>query len=151
MAQNAHSRREIRPAKANAAKRAIVESLEQGASRQGACEAAQVARRTFYNWLAEDEAFAERVAEAEAQAVETMESVVYACGLKAEKDPRYQRSAFRWLEQRGGWQRSTGSRGFDLTQCTDEELERIAHGEDPASVLASTRPSGGAARTEEEN
>ena len=56
MAQNAHSRREIRPAKANAAKRAIVESLEQGASRQGACEAAQVARRTFYNWLAEDEA-----------------------------------------------------------------------------------------------
>ena len=102
MAQNAHSRREIRPAKADAAKRAIVESLEQGASRQGACEAAQVARRTFYNWLAEDEAFAERVAEAEAQAVETMESVVYACGLKAEKDPRYQRSAFRWLEQRGG-------------------------------------------------
>jgi len=33
-------------------------------------------------------------------------------------------------------------RSVDLTRLTDEQLERIANGEDPASVLAATRQSG---------
>ena len=108
----------------------------------------QVGRSTFYKWLDEDEAFARQVVKAEGWAVETMESVIYAAGLKSEEDPRYLRAAIRWLEQHGGWQRSNVNWNFDLTQCTDEELERIIHGEDPAIVLAGTRARRAAAEAE---
>lgn len=148
MGQNGQRRREIKPEKIDAAKRAIVASLLDGASRSAACRAAKVGRSTFYNWLDEDEAFAEQVVKAEVWAVETMESVIYAAGLKSEDDPRYLRAAIRWLEQYGGWQRSNVNWNFDLTQCTDEELERIVHGEDPWVVLAGTRARGAAAAAE---
>lgn len=59
-------------------------------------------RSTFYTWLDEDETFADQVKKAEVRAVETMESVVYAAGLKCEEDPRFLRAAIRWLEQHGG-------------------------------------------------
>ena len=36
-------------------------------------------------------------------------------------------------------------RTIDLTKLTDEQLERIANGEDPASVLATSRQSGAGA------
>jgi len=148
MGQNGQGRRKIKPEKIDAAKRAIVASLLDGTSRLAACRAAKVGRSTFYIWLDEDEAFAEQVAKAEVRAVETMESVIYAAGLKSEEDPRYLRAAIRWLKQHGGWQRSNVNGNFDLSQCTDEELERIVHGEDPTSVLAGTRPRGADAEAE---
>ena len=135
MGHHGQGRRKIKPEKIDAAKRAIVASLLDGASRLAACPAAKVGRSTFYNWLDEDEAFAKQVAKAEVWAVETMESVIYAAGLKSEEDPRYLRAAIRWLEQHGGWQRSNVNGNFDLSQCTDEELERMAKGEHPIRVI----------------
>ena len=149
MGQNGQRRCGIKASKAAAGKKAIIESLEQGASRIAACQAARVGRSTFYTWLDEDETFADQVKRAEVRAVETMESVVYAAGLKAEDDPRFLRAALRWLEQHGGWQRTNVNWNVDLTQCTEQELERIAHGEDPGSVLARTRAGGAVAATAE--
>ncbi len=143
----AHRRGKYKPDQAAEQQEAVIESLLDGCSRVAACRAAKLPRRTFYNWLDSDTAFAERVASAETHAVKTMESVIYAAGLKAEQDPRYLRAAIRWLEQRGGWQRSSFDPDLDLSQFTDEELERIADGEDPASVLLSTRAEGPAAET----
>ena len=138
----AHAPGKYRADQAEKQQDVVIESLQKGCSRVVACEAAGLPRRTFYNWLKSDADFAERVAEAEDRAAATMESVVYAAGLKAESDPRYLRAAIRWLEQRGGWQRSTFEGELDVSQLTDEELERIADGEDPAEVLLSTRPAG---------
>ncbi len=135
----AHRNGKHKPDQAARQQEAIIESLHSGTSRMAACEAASLPRRTFYNWLDGDDAFAARVTAAESRAVETMESVVYAAGLKAEDDPRYLRAAIRWLEQRGGWQRPSLYSELDLTLFTDEELERIVDGEDPACVLLSGR------------
>ena len=135
----AHRNGKHKPDQAARQQEAIIESLHSGTSRVAACEAASLPRRTFYNWLDSDDAFAARVSAAEIRAVETMESVVYAAGLKAEDDPRYLRAAIRWLEQRGGWQRRSLDPGVDLMLFTDEELERIVDGEDPACVLLSGR------------
>ena len=135
----AHRPGKYKPDQAAEQQQAVIESLLDGASRVAACKAATLPRRTFYNWLDSDPAFAARVASAEVHAVETMESVVYAAGLKAEDDPRYLRAAIRWLEQRGGWQRSSLDPDLDLSLFTEKELERIVDGEDPTSVLLSGR------------
>ena len=148
MAQMAQGRGKYKADQAADQQEAVIESLLDGCSRAAACRAATLPRRTFYNWLDSDPAFAARVAQAEERAVETMESVIYAAGLKSEDDPRYLRAAIRWLEQHGGWQRSNVNWNFDLTQCTDEELERIVHGEDPWGVLAGTRARRAAAEAE---
>ncbi|PYS52435.1 MAG: hypothetical protein DMF68_01620 [Acidobacteria bacterium] len=39
----------------------------------------------------------------------------------------------------GEWQERSTSLKVDLSNCTDDELERIANGEDPARVLAASR------------
>ena len=135
----ARARGKYKPEQAAKKQALVLESLQEGCSRAAACEAAGLPRRTFYNWLDSDPDFAEQVGSAETHSAETMESVIYSAGLKAETDPRYIRAAIRWLEQRGGWQRSAIDGDLDFDQFTDEELERIADGEDPVEVLLSTR------------
>ncbi|MCH8961708.1 MAG: hypothetical protein IH820_10410, partial [Bacteroidetes bacterium] len=110
----AHRRGKYKPDQTAEQQQAVIESLLDGASRVAACKAATLPRRTFYDWLDSDAAFAARVASAEVHAVETMESVVYAAGLKAEDDPWYLCAAIRWLEQRGRWQRSSLVPDLDL-------------------------------------
>ena len=84
-------------------KRAIVESLANGVSRAGACRAASVGRRTFYHWLKGDARFRKQVEDAQGTAIETVESVAFACALKAEHDPRYQTALIFWLKANAGW------------------------------------------------
>ena len=103
-----------------------------------ACEAAGVPRRTCYNWLEKDKAFKKRVDEAEHQSIRTMESVVYAAGLKAEEDPRYLRASLAWLMNKAGWRQrqSVEQLGVPLESLTDEQLVRLMNGESIYTVLA---------------
>ena len=78
-----------------------------------------------------------------------IENVAFRCARKAEEDPRYQVSMIFWLKTRAGWSERSLFEWLDvdLSLFTDEELERIADGEDPASVLLSTRAEGATAET----
>lgn len=118
--------------------RAVVDALQAGCSRVAACESANLPRRTFYNWLEKEKTFRKRVEEAEHQSIRTMESVVYAAGLKAEEDPRYLRASLAWLTNKAGWRQRQVIEQMDvlLSEMTDEQLQRIAHGESPIFVLA---------------
>ena len=86
-----------------AQQQAVLASLSRGASRTTACHAADLPRRTFYNWIKADPLFAEAVDDAEAESVGAAEDLAYACAMKAREDPRYQRSLFFWLKHRAGW------------------------------------------------
>ncbi len=85
---------------------AILLSLEAGSSRVSACGAAGVGRSTFYEWMEKDEGFREAVEAVEQALIDTVESVALSCAIKAEKDPRYQRTMLACLETKGGWNRS---------------------------------------------
>jgi len=62
-----------------------------------------VAPRTFYHWLKGDTRFRKQVEDAQGTAIETAESVAFACALKAEHDPRYQTALIFWLKANAGW------------------------------------------------
>jgi hypothetical protein len=96
---------DLRSAKRKQQQQAVIEFLREGTNRLAACEAAGLPRRTFYNWLGAEPAFRARVEEAECQSIRTIESAVYAAGLKSEQDPRYLRSALAWLMSKAGWRR----------------------------------------------
>ena len=85
----------------------ILHCLEKGISRSQACRRARVARRTFYNWLEADPAFRERVEDAEAVAVGSMEHLAFVCAERALADPRYLRALFFFLKCKAGWRETT--------------------------------------------
>ncbi len=122
-----------------AQREAILLSLEAGSSRVSACGAAGVGRSTFYEWMEKDEGFREAVEAVEQALIETVESVALSCAMKAEKDPRYQRTMLAWLEATGGWNRSGLFKFIDLDHLSDEELAAVANGEPIEAVLARTR------------
>ncbi len=118
---------------------AILLSLEAGSSRASACGAAGVGRSTFYEWMEKDEGFREAVEAVEQALIDTVESVALSCAMKAEDDPRYQRTMLAWLEAKGGWNRSGLFKFIDLDHLSDEELGAVANGESIEAVLARTR------------
>ncbi len=122
-----------------AQREAILLSLEAGSSRVSACSAAGVGRSTFYEWMEKDEGFREAVEAVEQALIDTVESVALSCAIKAEKDPRYQRTMLAWLEAKGGWDRRGLFRFIDLDHLSDEELGAVANGESIEAVLARTR------------
>ena len=121
---------------------AILLSLEAGSSRASACGAAGVGRSTFYEWMEKDEGFREAVQAVERALIDTVESVALSCAMKAEEDPRYQRTMLAWLEAKGGWNRSGLFKFIDLDHLSDEELAAVAHGEPIETILARTRAGG---------
>lgn len=127
------------------AQRIILEALRMGARREAAAKLAGVAPQTLSHWLSQKgepwETFALEVDRAEGGAE------VKAAGLvmkAAQKSPQW---AAWWLEHKHpeAWGRHrvevTGADGgplaidFNPRNLTDEQLARIAHGEDPATVL----------------
>ena len=131
--------RRLHAVKVQVQQEAILLSLEAGSSRVSACGAAGVGRSTFYEWMEKDEGFREAVEAVEQALIDTVESVALACAMKAEKDPRYQRTMLAWLEAKGGWNRSGLFRFIDLDHLSDEELAAVANGEPIEAVLARTR------------
>ena len=89
--------------------------------------------------MEKDEGFREAVQAVEQALIDTVESVALSCAIKAEEDPRYQRTMLAWLEAKGGWNRSGLFRFIDLDHLSDEELAAVAHGESIEAVLARTR------------
>lgn len=77
----------------------ILGNLASGNSRARSCDYALVSRQTFYDWLKQDKDFAWRVELAEAEAASEAEAVLFRCALKAEEDPRFQRSLKLYLER----------------------------------------------------
>ncbi len=114
-------------------------SLESGSSRVAACAAASVGRSTFYEWLEKDEGFCEAVEAVERELIHSVESVVLACALKAEDDPRYVRAMLAWLDAKAGWGHRDPLRFINLDDLSDEELAALANGEPIETILARTR------------
>lgn len=77
----------------------LLSNLANGNSRARSCEYAGLSRQAFYDWLRHDADFAWRVEMAELEATSEAESVLFACAMMAEEDPRYQRSLKLYLER----------------------------------------------------
>lgn len=77
----------------------ILRNLANGNSRARSCDYACVSRQTFYDWLKQDQDFAWRVQLSELDAASDAEAVLFRCALRAEEDPRYQRSLKLYLER----------------------------------------------------
>ena len=131
--------RRLHAVKLQVQQEAILLSLEAGSSRASACGAAGVGRSTFYEWMEKDERFREAVQAVERALIDTVESVALSCALKAEEDPRYQRTMLAWLEAKRERNRRGLFRFIDLDHLSDEELGAVANGEPIEAVLARTR------------
>ncbi|HET6566654.1 MAG TPA: hypothetical protein VFG50_01735 [Rhodothermales bacterium] len=77
----------------------ILGNLAEGNSRARSCDYSQVSRQTFYDWLKQDKDFAWRVELAELEAASHAEAVLFRCAMKAEEDPRFQRSLQLYLDR----------------------------------------------------
>jgi hypothetical protein len=124
---------------------AVLLSLTRGANRTTACHAAHLPRRTFYNWIEADPAFAEAVEEAEAESIGVAEDLAYACAMKAAEDPRYLRALFFWLKHRAGWVQARP----EPTPAPSVRAQHAASAPSAASPVGATgpvvRPSGSVA------
>jgi hypothetical protein len=63
--------------KRNAIKKALLESLDKGATVTAACESAGIARKTFYEWLKEDLNFCNEISHSQQGAILTVEDALY--------------------------------------------------------------------------
>lgn len=135
----------------------ICDALKAGNTRRASAIYGGIAERTFYNWMErgtnprmtkeanpykEDEPyvqFVQAVTRAEAEC-----EVWHVANIKKQADHDW-RASVEWLKRRKSedWtEKSTTTNNnvnIDLNDCTDDELRRIAAGEDIIAVLASTR------------
>lgn len=106
----------------------ICQALRLGNSRKASAAYGGITERTFYNWLTEDEAFAQKIAEAEAQAECRNVQVIQEAA-----DRSWQAAAW-WLERRrpADWRLFPGLDSL-VRGLTNEQLlslmERNAHEE----------------------
>lgn len=135
----------------------ITTALSNGLTRETAAKYARVSYQTFYNWYTRGRAEFERLEKkipakrgykiqeslylnffnqveiAEADAIVEWQQVI---NRAARTDPVW---AFKMLALRDrGYRTVDVTATYDLTKATDEQLERIANGEDPLTVMATT-------------
>ncbi|HET6567834.1 MAG TPA: helix-turn-helix domain-containing protein [Rhodothermales bacterium] len=84
-------------------RKAILDSLAQGATRTDAAHAAGISRRTLYTWMDQDPAFKQAVEDAEAETVDIAQGLAFRCAMQAQEDPRYLRALFFYLKCKAGW------------------------------------------------
>jgi predicted transcriptional regulator len=122
---------------------AIIQSLKIGATYRDAAEAAGIAYQTFLNWMAKGESaksgnfkeFFDQVRRAESRARLNFTAVI----AKSANDGDW-RAALEFLKRRdranwGDYSRQDIA-NIDVTKLTDEQLARIADGEDILYVIA---------------
>ena len=109
----------------------------QGLAEYQIAEALGVSQDTLDRRKQDSAAIAEALQRGRSGARGAIENVAFRCARKAEEDPRYQTSMIFWLKSRAGWSERSLFEWLDvdLSLCTDEELERIAGGEHPISVI----------------
>lgn len=78
---------------------AVLVSVRDGASLEDACEAADITRRTWYNWMDKHPLLKQIVSQIKTARVATCKGILYECALKARENPRYQPSLFFLLER----------------------------------------------------
>lgn len=76
----------MRTIRTDRAREDFLSALRSSCNVSAACRAAGIARSAAYAWRAEDEAFAEEWADAEAEAVDNLEGVAYARAMAGESD-----------------------------------------------------------------
>jgi transposase-like protein len=79
---------------------AVLASLRKGATVSAACEAADVSRSQWYEWLKKYPNLRRQALENETAAVAIVEDVLFAGALMALSDPRYQTSVIFFLKSR---------------------------------------------------
>lgn len=77
---------------------AILTSIRNGASINDACEAADITRKTWYNWQDRFPELRQLVTVQKAARVETVKGILYECALKAREDSKYQTSVIFLLK-----------------------------------------------------
>lgn len=71
------------------AKSEIIHSLHSGATKEAAAGAAGIGRRTLYDWLKADEAFAKSVSDAVQSAIGSVEDALFAAATTPDEKGRY--------------------------------------------------------------
>jgi hypothetical protein len=141
----------------------ISDALYLGVSREMSARYAGITPQCFYLWLAEAKRLVEsgakktkknklffdfltQIQSTEAEAVVKWQQVI---DKAAERDPVW---AFKMasIRDRSGYQSAEIAFTYDLSKATDVQLERIANGENPITVMADTGPSpAGTSQTQE--
>ncbi len=109
----------------------------QGLAEYQIAEALGISQDTLDRRKQDADAIAEALQRGRGGARGAIENVAFRCAKKAEENPRYQTSLIFWLKTRAGWNERCLFEGLDLdlSLCTDEELERVAKGENPIRVI----------------
>lgn len=95
----------------------LLEKLKGGATRRGACGAANISRASFYNWLKDDPGFKANVEACEAQAEEFWVDELANCAKQAKTDPRYNGALIFLMKARFGMR----DHGIDPTQPLEDD------------------------------
>lgn len=100
---------------------AVLTSVRDGASLEDACEAADITRRTWYNWMDKHPLLKRIVSNIRNSRVATCKGILYECALQARTNPRFQPSLFFLLERE-----SREEYGNRYTYVDDTEAAAIA-------------------------
>lgn len=138
----------------NAQQLAFLASYKENGNVRLACEAAEIGRRTHYDWVTEDEVYAKAFAEAKEEAADALEEEARRRAVDGVEEPT------GWYQgEPGGYVRRysdtllifllKGTRpqkyrerpdatvyDFNPDDFSDAGLDRVAGGEDPVHVLA---------------
>jgi hypothetical protein len=114
---------------------AILTGMELGLSRGDAAQAAGIARRTLYDWMAADPAFADAVDQAESRCKRSLLGLVVAAAAKRQANT-WQAAA--WILERR-WPSDFGQKTrLDVSLDLESEIRDLAgkHGLEEQAVLA---------------
>ena len=102
-------------------KETLLQSLEKGSSISRACEAANVGRSTFYEWVKDDPRFRELVRQSEAASIASMEDALWVTGMKGHVTAQI---FFLTNRDPDRWKDVKRVESEDVTKKTDADLDR---------------------------
>lgn len=118
-------------------RRVILDSMDAGASRTAACQAAGIARSAFYTWIGDDPEFAAEVEERWTTSIMAVEDAVFRAATDPEK-PNMTAAIFFLLNRAP--ERWQDRRNLNVTHQVDaERLERIEQMAERLGVLDEVR------------